>query len=187
MEEENFLDSSRNSIGLFSSTKYLFGISFGLAVLWIEYTVLIQNQTIENLEVVLITLGILGYFYFMYTVYDLHKFLNSISKVDYPITPKQAAFKHLIPFYNFYWVVKWTNTINMHFYEVDKKKRINKYGLILLATYFIERFDGGISILIRHFVLWRLGKRLIHGYESGKIIHSIENEGDKEFIDKLLG
>jgi hypothetical protein len=52
-------------------------------------------------------LGLPGIIYWMYCIHRLHKILAQMTHGRYPNSPLETALKHLIPFYNLYWIFKW--------------------------------------------------------------------------------
>lgn len=84
---------------------------------------------------------ILVYAFWLYSVHKLHREIREIIAVDHPISPNKAAFFHLIPFWNYYWVFKWTKEIAC---TVNKKysQEMSKwlYGTFLLLSMIIWTF-----------------------------------------------
>lgn len=73
--------------------------------------------------------------YYCICVYKLHKIIAIATDNRHPITPVKAVGFHFIPFFNFYWFVKWPNEI-ANFVNAQKPEKPMLKGL------------GGIVILI---------------------------------------
>ena len=95
-----------------------------------------------------------GWGYWLYSVFRLHFLLRKIEPA-YPVSPAKAAWFHLIPFYNFYWVFAWTNRlvdfVNRRAGKLVMKKGWN--GLLLLVGILAKSIDGPSSLLILFFTL----------------------------------
>jgi hypothetical protein len=104
-------------------------------------------------------LFVLALGYFMYCVYRLHIILDEITEGKYTVSPMNAVVSHFAPFYNVYWVFKWTNDlvefINSH--ERVEPAQIFLPGFIMLFAVF---FGWGIGIILWFFALLYLEKKL---------------------------
>ena len=71
----------------------------------------------------LIALG--GWIYWLICVHRLHKILDELTTGRYPISPAEAAGKHFIPFYNFYWFFKWPMEMSRYLNGRDRVRMIS--------------------------------------------------------------
>ena len=54
---------------------------------------------------------VLGWAFWLYSLYRLHAALAR-ADASYPVSPARAAFFHLIPLFNLYWVFAWTKSLS---------------------------------------------------------------------------
>lgn len=94
-------------------------------------------------------LGFPGVIYWLYCVYRFHKVLRELSHGRYPISPWEAALKHFVPFYNFYWLFKWPGELSEYLNRRGHVKIVSGTGLgvlILFAWVTFRLFDGAIGL-----------------------------------------
>jgi hypothetical protein len=86
-------------------------------------------------------LGFPGIVYWMFCVHRIHKILAEMTGGRYPISPLEAALKHLIPFYNLYWVFKWPGEFSDYVNSRGRVKMISGslIGLMLLLSLLVYR------------------------------------------------
>ena len=99
----------------------------------------------------LIPISLAGSIYWFFCVYRLHKILAELTRGRYPISPGEAAWKHIIPFYNLYWVFKWPGELSDYLTRRGRVKIISGavIGVMLLLGFLIARFfDAAIGLAI---------------------------------------
>lgn len=101
----------------------------------------------EDPEVMLILglLGLPGMIYWFFCVHRIHKILAELSRDRYPITPMEAALKHIIPFYNLYWVFKWSGEFSAYMNRRGRVQMISGgvIGAMLLLSLITARLIDG--------------------------------------------
>ncbi len=126
-----------------------FGFFF-VAALIIEETLMIAfdlDQSVTSAVWILIALA--GWIYWLLCVSRFHNILREISRNQYPITGAEAAWKHLIPFYNLVWIFRWPTAMSEYLNRRERVKMVsgNLLGVVLLISFLIGRFiDGGIGL-----------------------------------------
>jgi hypothetical protein len=81
---------------------------------------------------------IAGWIFWIYCIYQMHKILEKMTNKSYPIKPKKAAFFHLIPLFNLYWIFKWTNNlIDLYNQQTEKRLAHGGSGVLLLVSFII--------------------------------------------------
>jgi hypothetical protein len=94
-------------------------------------------------------LGLPGIIYWMFCVHRLHKILAEMTRGRYPNTPLEAALKHMIPFYNLYWIFKWPGEFSDYLNRRGRVKIISGgvLGLMLLLGLLTFRvIDGAFGM-----------------------------------------
>jgi hypothetical protein len=128
------------------------GFVFAFAFLVIEIVFVITTFEEENttqLSLVLGLFGLPGIIYWMFCVHRIHKILGELTRDGYPISPLEAALKHIIPFYNLYWVFKWPGEFSDYLNRRGHVRVISGslLGLMLLLSLIVYRlFDGAIGM-----------------------------------------
>ncbi len=102
-----------------------------------------------------------GVYYFM-SVYRLHEILERATDGQHPVKPWPAALFGLVPFYNLYWLFKWTGEIELLMNAVKKEERFdqNRPGLLMFGGYLLGIFVPGLSQIVGFAVLGHLTGRL---------------------------
>lgn len=80
------------------------------------------------------TLLFLGWVYWFYCVYGMHKGITKMTAGSYPVPPKEAVGFNLIPIYNLFWVFKWTNTIAEFVNEAAAQKMKKGWAGVFLCA-----------------------------------------------------
>jgi hypothetical protein len=108
-----------------------------------------SRQPTRGTDGTLILVGLVGWAYWLFCVYRLHTVVHEL-KSDYDISPGTAAFSHLIPFYNLYWVFRWTNRLAEFVNGITQRNLIPHgwIGVILLFGVLLGRWDGSVSELV---------------------------------------
>ncbi|HJU92216.1 MAG TPA: hypothetical protein VJ656_04695 [Pyrinomonadaceae bacterium] len=93
--------------------------------------------------------GLPGMIYWMFCVHRLHKILAEMTRGRYPNTPLETALKHLIPFYNLYWIFKWPGEFSDYLNRRGRVNIISGAGLgvmLLLGLIIFRLLDGAIGM-----------------------------------------
>lgn len=130
------------------------GFLLAAAFLVVEITLVIMTMDEEGLTdpgvtVALWPLGLLGMGYWMFCVHRIHKILAELTHGRYPISPLEGALKHLIPFYNLYWVFHWPGQFSAYLNRRGRVRIISgtALGLMLLFSLLTFRIvDGAIGM-----------------------------------------
>lgn len=124
------------------------GFLFAGAFLFIEilFVALELDEQSINLFLTLLVVG--GWIYFLVCVYKIHKILNELARGRYPISPGEAAGKHIIPFYNLYWLFKWPGELSNYLTRQGRVQIISgaAIGVMLLFSLLLRFFDGAIGM-----------------------------------------
>jgi hypothetical protein len=122
---------------------------FVIEVLWI---VLGLEEAVVNILLTFISIG--GWIYWLVCVHRLHKILDELSNGSYPNSPGEAAGKHIIPFYNLYWVFKWPADLSEYINKRGRVKMISGYmiGALILFALLVRLVDGavGLNVALRY-------------------------------------
>jgi hypothetical protein len=123
---------------------------FFVAAFFMEETLIIAFDMDQSVaSVVLILIELAGWIYWLFCVNRFHNILREISRTQYSITGAEAAWKHLIPFYNLVWIFRWPTAMSEYLNRHDRVKMVSGYllGVVLLIALLIGRFvDGGIGL-----------------------------------------
>jgi hypothetical protein len=126
-----------------------FGFFF-VAAFIIEETLMVALGLDESgASIVLILIALGGWIYWLFCISRFHKILREISRNHYPITGAEAAWKHIIPFYNLVWIFRWPATMSEYLNQHQRVKMVsgNLLGVCLLISLLIGRFlDGGVGM-----------------------------------------
>jgi hypothetical protein len=137
------------------------GYIFALAFLVAEIAEVIADPDggVTLLDQVIV-LG--GWLYWLFCVRQLHEILANATNGSYPITPGKAFGHHFIPFYNFYWVVKWPYEMAKFVNHRSPSQRMSKWaGLFVLASILLRLLvDGALGLAVMFSVGIYLSRRL---------------------------
>lgn len=145
-------------IGIYLTTAGFLFLSIGFA--FIDVT----DPYDMPLPMLIVALALLlpSIIYWLMCVYDLHCILERHTKGKYPISPSKAVWYGFIPFFNFYWMFRWTNQIAEFVNQRNPPKKMRKgwHGFWLLCSYFVSKKPSNLSYLIRFIVGVRLVNRV---------------------------
>ncbi len=111
-----------------------------------------QEASTSNDPQMMLVLGLVGLpgmIYWMSCVHRLHKILAEMTHNRYPNAPMETALKHLIPFYNLYWIFKWPGEFSDYLNRKGRVKIISgaALGVLLLLGLLVFRLvDGAIGM-----------------------------------------
>ena len=114
-------------------------------------------------------IGLIGLIYWLVCVAKLHKIVRGINQDQYPISPAQAAWLHLVPLFNLFWIFRWSGEMAKMINHYARENRLNAAvpGLLLMVAFIIGRaVDGAIGMAIQFWVLQYLIKHLTHVFEG---------------------
>lgn len=158
-------------IGIYLTTAGFLFLSIGFAIINVD------DPYDMPLPMLIGSLALLlpAIIYWLMCVYDLHCILERHTKGKYPISPSNAVWYGFIPFYNVYWMFKWTNQIAEFVNQRNPPKKMRKgwHGFWLLCSYFVTKKPSNLSYLIRFIVGVRLVKRVreaILASENGETV-----------------
>jgi hypothetical protein len=126
-------------------------------------------------------LSILILIYYLMCVYRFHSVLRQQTEGDYPIKPPEAAFFHLVPLLNLYWVFAWPSRFAGY---VNAERAIKVIpgavcGCALILSALISKyFDTAVGMAGLFLVTAYLTNRLRHyvGYrELDRAAAALEN------------
>lgn len=126
------------------------GYLIGLAFILIASGEMIVDRTAAEQETLLTYVTwLVGLAYWLFCIHRFHRVLRESSGGAYPISPARAAGFHLIPFYNLYWLFRWTNTaaglVNARISSAFMRRGWT--GGLLLAGFVLARFDAGLGLI----------------------------------------
>lgn len=121
------------------------GTFFIIEVLWIALEL---EEAMIDLFLRLILVG--SWIYWLVCVHRIHKILSEMSRHRYPISPGEAAVKHIIPFYNLYWIFKWPAELSNYLNNRGRVSIISGAGIgaMLLLALLVRFVDGAIGIAV---------------------------------------
>lgn len=119
-----------------------------LPVFWPGYLILAISFIIEIFADLKVSPGgLICGIYWLGCVHQIHVVLSEISNGLYPIKPGKAVWYHFIPFFNLYWIFKWTNEmekfVNARFRSSGGMNGIAS-GIFLLVGLSAGRLLGGV-------------------------------------------
>jgi hypothetical protein len=127
-----------------------FGFVF-VAAFFIEETLDVVLDLDEAVSrIVLTMIGLAGWIYWLFCVARFHTVLQEVSRRHYPISGSEAALKHIIPFYNLYWIFQWPSEMSDYLSQRGRVRMISGkvLGLFLLISLLTSRFfDGGLGLI----------------------------------------
>ena len=78
-----------------------------------------------------LSIVLLSWIYYLYVVYTLHEDIQVRYNNQYKISPLTATLYHIIPFYNVYWLYKWTESYCTYVNTKENEKILNRYLIVL--------------------------------------------------------
>jgi uncharacterized membrane protein len=126
-----------------------FGFFFVVAFIIEETLIVVLEMDPAIGELVSVLIALAGYIFWLFCVSRFHTILCQISRNHYPISGAVAAGKHLIPFYNLYWIFHWPATMSDYLNRRERVRMVSGYllGVFLLISLLTSRFfDAGIGL-----------------------------------------
>lgn len=119
-----------------------------LPVFWPGYLILAVSFVVEIFADLKVSPGgLICGIYWLSCVHQIHTVLAEISGGSYPITSGKAVWYHFIPFFNLYWIFKWTNQmekfVNTHLRSPEGMSGIAS-GIFLLMGLAVGKAFGGV-------------------------------------------
>jgi len=109
-----------------------------------------------------------GFCYWLFCLHRLHRILAALAPGGYPISPAKAAYFHLIPFFNLFWVVHWPYVLVKFLKAQGQIQIINGQllGLFFFLSVILGRLvDGALGLA---------GFFAVTTYITGKIRQQLE-------------
>ena len=125
------------------------GFLFAALFMIVEIVLVVTLAEESEIRLALALLGLPGVFYWLYCVYRFHKVLGELTQGRYPISPLEAALKHIIPFYNLYWTFKWPGELSDYLNRRGRVQMISGsvLGVLLLLAWIVFRLvDGAMGL-----------------------------------------
>lgn len=123
--------------------------------------------------------GFLAVIYWLICVYRIHEVLIKEDN-SYPITPSKAAWYHLIPFFNLYWIFKWPfelgKFVNQRKPPSERSPVLEMSGIFLLIGLVAGRFVSGTIAMVVVFTVGMYFNRKIASVVGLKKIEPIAEE-----------
>ena len=138
------------------------GFLFAVAFLVIEILFLALDLDELSIDLFLRLIFLAGGIYWLVCVYKIHKILEELSRGRYPYSPIGAALRHLIPFFNLYWLFKWPMELSDYLASKGRVKMIPGavIGLLLLLAGLLRALDGAISLTVTFGVTMYVSSKL---------------------------
>jgi hypothetical protein len=124
------------------------GFLFAAAFFFIEVLFVVLELEEASITGFLMVIAVGGWIYWLVCIYQIHKILNELTRGRYPFSAGEAAAKHIIPFYNFYWLFKWPSELSNYLNSRGRVRIISGsvLGLMLLLSLLLRFFDGAIGM-----------------------------------------
>jgi hypothetical protein len=147
-------------IGINLSVLYfLFSYGMGIISYYVKGT---SNDLTLTLAYLAAVATLIFFIFWLVCVGQLHRLIQKNLANDYPISPNQAVWLHLIPLYDVYWLFKWPMVLA----EFIKSKTITcripswALGFLLLAGISLSWFNLGAGMLILYIVGFYLAEKI---------------------------
>lgn len=106
---------------------------------------------------------LVGLGYWLFCVHRFHTVMAEATGGAHPISPGRAVGFHFIPFYNLYWLFRWTNAVadlvNARAPTAGRMPR-GWAGAILLVGLLVARFDAAPGLLVLFAVAQYLRRKI---------------------------
>ena len=104
-----------------------------------------------SFQLLFLFIALSGWVYWLFCVSRFHKILGEISRNRYPISSGEAAYKHIIPFYNLVWIFQWPTEFSTYLNTRGRVKIISGklIGALLLVGLLSTRFfDPAVGLAL---------------------------------------
>ncbi|MBN3038987.1 MAG: hypothetical protein JW869_06200 [Candidatus Omnitrophica bacterium] len=140
------------AVGYILAVLFVVGAA-AIGIVWPQaYEAFDEGSDTNLAELILTLVWLPGFIYWLICVNRIHKVIYSLTGDTYPITPGRAVWFHFIPFYNLYWIFKWTSEavkfINVN--STDKRMSPTVPGVLLLIGFLI---GDGIGLILMFIAL----------------------------------
>ena len=127
-----------------------FGFVFAIAFFVAEIVEVITGLDPNALYPAFVLIVLSGWFYWLFCVHRFHKILGEMTGNRYPITPGEAVGKHIIPFYNLYWMFAWPSTLASHINSCGHVRMASGavVGVLLLLSLLLRFVDGAVGLAV---------------------------------------
>jgi hypothetical protein len=117
----------------------------------------------STLQVAAVFLAILGFFVWLDCVGRLHRVLARVTNGKYPISPVRAAGIHFVPFFNVYWLFRWSSEVMKFVNRRDPSRTLSTGwpGVLLLVGFLARFLDASLALLVWFGVVTMLNRRVV--------------------------
>jgi len=124
------------------------GFLFAGAFMIGEFVVIITEMEEPAANLLLLSIGLCGFIYWLFCVYRFHKILREMSDGRYSITPGEAVGRHFIPILNLIWIFKWPAEFSQYINGRGRVRMIsgNLIGVLLLLSLVLRFVDGAVGL-----------------------------------------
>jgi len=137
-------------------------------VIEILFVILELEEPVIDGFLTLILIG--GWIYWLVCIHRIHKILAELTSNRYPISPGEAAGKHIIPFYNLVWIFRWPAEFSKYINGRGRISIISGYviGTMLLLALLLRFFDGAIGMAFLFGVTMYVSAKLKKHVDAGR-------------------
>jgi hypothetical protein len=131
--------------------------------------ILVDPTAAERQTLLTYLTWLVGIAYWLFCVHRFHRVLAESTGGSHPISPGRAAGFHLIPFFNLYWIFRWTNAVADLVGARITRARVRHgwTGVLLLAAFVVSRFDAGFGLLLVFAVIHVIRRDIRRATEPG--------------------
>lgn len=146
------------------------GFLFAGAFFMIELLFVILDLEEVRINGVLTLLMIGGWIYWLVCVHRIHKILAELTRNRYPISPGEAAAKHIIPIYNLVWVFRWPAALTDYVNRQGRVRMISGsvIGAMLLFSLLLRMVDGAFGMAFIFGVTMYVSNKVKQHVKSGQ-------------------
>ena len=139
-----------------------FGFIFCFTFFVVEVLFVVMSLEEKGISAPLTLIWLAGWIYWLICVRRIHLILEELTRGRYPISPGEAALKHIIPFYNLVWIFKWPAEFSNYLNSRGRVKIVSGYliGALLLFAFLARFLDGGFGLGLLFAVTIFIGAKL---------------------------
>ena len=140
-------------------------VGYLIAVLFLVYEiaeVVVNPSSVEEVSLALVCINAAGLGYWLFCVQRLHQVMSYATNAMHPIPPWKAVTFHFIPFFNFYWVFKWSNEVANFVNGRAGETRMRKgwVGVVILLGLLIGIVDASFRLVMLFTVCLYLNRKM---------------------------
>lgn len=151
------------------------GFVFAGALFMIELLFVILELDEAAITPVFTLLTVGGWIYWLVCIYRIHKILAELTRNRYPISPLEAAGKHIIPFYNIIWVFRWPAQLSDYINRQQRVKMISGHAIgamLLFSSLLLRLVDGAFGLAFIFGVTMYVSNKVKQHVKTGQGITS---------------